>query len=98
MIVLAGDILRAAQPFLKQNTHPTVIIRSYRQALEEDIINVLRDDIIAIPIDLNNREQVRDVIKAYIGTKFISKWSDLALDIAEDAVKTVFGREWPEGY
>ena len=85
--MLAGDILGAAQPFLNQNTHPTVIIRAYRQALE-DMINLLRDEI-AIPIDLNNREQVRDVIKSCIGTKFISKWADMAVDIAEDAVKTV---------
>jgi T-complex protein 1 subunit gamma len=67
--------------------HPTVIIRAYRQALE-DMINVLRDEI-AIPIDLNSREKVREVIRACIGTKFISKWADMAVDIAEEAVKTV---------
>lgn len=87
VIVLSGDVLAAAQPFLNQNMHPTVIIRAYRQALE-DMINVLQDDI-ATPIDLNNQEQVRDVIKACIGTKFISNWSDLAVNIAEEAVKTV---------
>jgi T-complex protein 1 subunit gamma len=67
--------------------HPTVIIRAYRQALE-DMILVLRDEI-ATPIDLTKPEQVHDVIKSCIGTKFISKWSDLAVKIAEDAVKTV---------
>lgn len=87
VIVLAGDILTVAQPFLSQGMHPTVIIRAYRQALE-DMIVVLRDQI-ATAIDLTKPEQVRDVIKSCIGTKFISKWSDLAVQIAEDAVKTV---------
>lgn len=91
VIVLAGDILGAAQPFLAQKMHPTVIIRAYRQALE-DMINVLRDDI-ATSIDLTNEDQVRDVVKACIGTKFISKWSDLAVNIAMDSVKTVLLEE-----
>ena len=32
---------------------------------------------------------VRKVIESCVGTKFISKWSDLACDIAMEAVKTV---------
>lgn len=87
VIVLAGDILAAAQPYLDQKMHPTVIIRAYRQALE-DMIQVLNEQI-TTPIDLSNREQVHEVIKSCIGTKFISKWSDLAVKIAEEAVKTV---------
>jgi T-complex protein 1 subunit gamma len=88
VIVLAGDILAAAQPFLHQQMHPTVIIRAYRQALE-DMVNVLQDSI-STPLDLNNSEEIREVIRACIGTKFISNWSDLAVQIAEEAVKTVF--------
>merc|ERR1719238_700611 len=41
------------------------------------------------PIDLNDKVAVRKVIESCVGTKFISKWSDLACDIAMDAVKTV---------
>jgi len=88
VIVLAGDILAAAQPFLSQQMHPTVIIRAYRQALE-DMVNVLQDSI-STPLDLNNSQEIREVIRACIGTKFISNWSDLAVQIAEEAVKTVF--------
>jgi len=91
VIVLAGEALVVAQTFLNEKMHPTVIIRAYRQALE-DMINVLQDDI-SIPIDLTKDEQVREVIKACIGTKFMSQWSDLAVNIAEQAVKTVFIEE-----
>jgi len=87
VIVLAGDILAAAQPFLNQQMHPTVIIRSYRQALE-DMVKVLHDQV-ATPIDLTKKEQVQEVILSCIGTKFISRWSDLAIQIAIEAVETV---------
>lgn len=33
-----------AEPFLMQNTHPTVIIKSYRQALE-DMVEILKEKI-----------------------------------------------------
>merc|ERR1712183_374693 len=67
--------------------HPTVIIQAYRQALE-DSVNLLREKV-ATPIDLADKVAVRKVIQSCVGTKFISKWSDMACDIAMDAVKTV---------
>jgi T-complex protein 1 subunit gamma len=38
VIVLAGEVMAQAEQFLEQNMHPTVIIRAYRQALEDMII------------------------------------------------------------
>ncbi|CAG9117035.1 unnamed protein product [Plutella xylostella] len=87
VIVLAGEMLVVAEPFLAQNIHPTVIIREYRQALE-DAIKLLEDKI-SIPIDMNDREKLKEVIRSCIGTKYIGRWADLAVDIALDAVSTV---------
>ncbi|CAH0725014.1 unnamed protein product, partial [Brenthis ino] len=87
VIVLAGEMLAVAEPFLAQNIHPTVIIREYRQALE-DAVKLLQDKI-SIPIDLNDREKVKEVIRSCVGTKYIGRWADLAVDIALDAVSTV---------
>ncbi|XP_064475152.1 T-complex protein 1 subunit gamma-like [Ornithodoros turicata] len=87
VIILAGELLTAALPYLEQNIHPTVIISAYRQALE-DIINVLKEKV-SVPVDVNNPQQMADVIQSCIGTKFISKWGDLACQIALEAVKTV---------
>ncbi|XP_055904805.1 T-complex protein 1 subunit gamma [Eupeodes corollae] len=87
VIVLAGEMLAVAEPFLQQQYHPTVIIRAYREALE-DIIKHLQNDL-SIPLDVNNKERMAEVVKACVGTKFIGKWSDLAVKIALDAVKTV---------
>ena len=41
---LAGEILAAAEPFLEQQMHPTVIIRAFRQALD-DILTICKDEI-----------------------------------------------------
>ncbi|KAM7362167.1 chaperonin containing TCP1 subunit 3 [Cochliomyia hominivorax] len=87
VIVLAGEMLAAAEPFLQQQIHPTVIIRAYREALE-DIIKHLQTDL-SVPLDCNNKEKMAEVVKACVGTKFIGKWSDLAVKIALDAVQTV---------
>lgn len=87
VIVLAGELLANALPFLEQNMHPTVIISAYRQALE-DAVEILKTKV-ATEVDINNVEQITEVINSCIGTKFISKWSALACSIAMKAVKTV---------
>ena len=42
-----------------------------------------------MPVDTNNRDEMIKIINSCIGTKFVSKWSDLACKIALDAVSTV---------
>lgn len=88
VIILAGEILAVAEQFLQQQMHPTIIITAYRQALE-DAINLLKD-VVSTPVDATNREQMLQIIKSCIGTKFISRWSDLACQIALDSVSTVY--------
>lgn len=87
VIVLAAEVLGVSQQFLEEKMHPTVIIQAYRQALE-DATNLLTDRV-ATPIDMENKAEVRKVVQSCVGTKFIAKWSDLAVDIAMEAVKTV---------
>ncbi|KAK7870115.1 hypothetical protein R5R35_011092 [Gryllus longicercus] len=87
VIVLAGEMLAVAEPFLEQQMHPTIIIRAYRQALE-DAVTLLQENF-SQPLDINNREKVLDVVKSCVGTKFLNKWAELACNIALDAVKIV---------
>lgn len=87
VIVLAGEMLAAAEPFLQQQIHPTVIIRAYREALE-DIVGHLQTDL-SVLLDVKDKAKMAEVVKACVGTKFIGKWSDLAVKIALDAVETV---------
>lgn len=97
VIVLAAEILAVSQQYLEDKMHPTVIIQAYRQGLE-DIIQILKDEI-ATPVDINKKEEMVKVIQSCIGTKFISKWADLACEIAINAVNVVsidFGQDVKE--
>jgi len=87
VIVLAAEVLGVSHQFLEEKMHPTVVIQAYRQALEDAAV-LLRDNV-STKIDLEDAVAVRKVIQSCVGTKFIAKWSDLACDIAMDAVKTV---------
>merc|ERR1719414_2713736 len=87
VIVLAAEILGISAQYLEDKMHPTVIIDAYRQCLE-DAVTFLRDNV-AEPVDINDEAALIKVIQSCIGTKFISKWSDLACQIAIRAVKTV---------
>merc|ERR1719414_341681 len=87
VIVLAAEMLGVSHQFLEEKMHPTVVIQAYRQALEDAAV-ILADNV-STKIDLNDAVAVRKVIQSCVGTKFIAKWSDLACDIAMDAVKTV---------
>lgn len=87
VIILAGETLSMAAPFLEQHMHPTVIVSAYRQALD-DLIVMLKEKI-SVPIDVKNKEEMKKIINSCIGTKFMSNWSDLACDIALDATSKV---------
>merc|ERR1711963_783218 len=87
VIVLAAEMLGVSHQFLEEKMHPTVVIQAYRQALEDAAV-ILADNV-STKINLDDAVAVRKVIQSCVGTKFIARWSDLACDIAMDAVKTV---------
>lgn len=91
VIVLAGEMLAAAQQFLEQQMHPTVIIRDYKRALD-DMISLLEGPL-SVPVDRNDKAALANVVKGCVGTKFISRWEELAVNIALDAVNTVLIEE-----
>ena len=67
--------------------HPTVIIQAFRQALE-DMVAILGDEV-GVTVNMDDDAQLIKVVQSCIGTKFISRWVDLAVKIAIDAVKKV---------
>lgn len=86
VIILAGEFLAAASPFLERKIHPIVIISAYKRALE-DALEVIES--IAKPIDIQNKESMLHLIQSTLGTKFVSRWSDLMCNLALDAVRTI---------
>lgn len=86
VIILAGEMLHIAEPFLERNMHPTVIVRGFHRALE-DAVKIV--DEMAFPIDVNNREQMLKILNSCIGTKYTARFGTLIADLALDAVRCV---------
>ena len=86
VIILAGEILAHALPHLERNIHPVVIIAAFKRALA-DALAVL--DRVSTPVDPADEEQMLALIKTSIGTKFVSRWSDMMCKLALRAVRIV---------
>ena len=82
----AGEILAQALPQLERNIHPVVIIKAYKKALE-DALAIIAD--VSGPVNVNDETEMLALIKTSIGTKFVSRWSDLMCRLALTAVQTV---------
>jgi len=86
VIILAGEMLSVARPLLEKKLHPTLIVSGYMQALE-DALAMLRE--IAVPIDVNKPEEIGEIVRGAIDTKFVSRWGSMISDLAIKAVQTV---------
>jgi len=82
----AGEILAQALPQLERNIHPVVIISAFKRALK-DALQIIDD--ISLPIDINDDKAMHQLISSSIGTKFVSRWSELMCSLALRAVRTV---------
>merc|ERR1719434_580802 len=63
VIILAGEMLGVAEPLLEKKMHPTLIVAGYMQALD-DALQIMKE--IAYPVDVNNQESVRDIVRGCI--------------------------------
>ncbi|WFD19987.1 T-complex protein 1 subunit gamma [Malassezia caprae] len=86
VIVLAGEVLAHSLPLLERNMHPVVIISAYKKALTRALQII---DSISVPVNVDKDEEMLALIKTSIGTKFVSRWSDLMCRLALKAVRTV---------
>lgn len=86
LTVIAGEILAQALPQLERNIHPVVIIQAFKRALTDALAIV---DEISIPVDTSNEKQMTALIESSIGTKSISRHSELMCSLALKAVRTV---------
>jgi len=86
VIILAGEMLQQAEPFLEKKMHPRTIVSAYNQALI-DAEECMKS--IAISLDITNQESMLSIIRSTIGTKFMSSYGDLICNLALKAVMTV---------
>jgi len=86
VIILAGEVLAHSLPLLERGMHPVVIISAYKKALTRALQII---DSISVPVNVDKDEEMLALIKTSIGTKFVSRWSDLMCRLALKAVRTV---------
>mmetsp|Transcript_37232 Transcript_37232/g.61225 ORF Transcript_37232/g.61225 Transcript_37232/m.61225 type:complete len:554 (+) Transcript_37232:44-1705(+) len=86
VIILAGEMLQVAEPFLEKKIHPRIIVSAYNRALI-DAEECMKS--IAISLDVNDKASIINIIRSTIGTKFISRYGDLICNLAYDAVMIV---------
>ncbi|KAK5221277.1 T-complex protein 1 subunit gamma [Exophiala xenobiotica] len=86
VIILAGEILAQALPQLERNIHPVVIIQAFKRALA-DALAIVEE--ISMPVDTSNDKSMISLIESSIGTKTISRYSELMCSLALKAVRTV---------
>jgi len=68
--------------------HPTLIIKAYRMALDDMISWCERD--FSKTIDTSDNAQLSTVVQSCMATKMLSRYMDLAVNIALNAVRTIF--------
>ena len=87
VIILAGEILAQCAPYLiEKNIHPVIIIQSLKKALA-DALEIIKE--VSRPVDIHNREAMKNLIKSSIGTKYVNLWSDKMCELALKAVEIV---------
>lgn len=86
VIILAGEILAQSYVHVERNIHPVVIISALKDALK-DALEVIHE--ISKPVDTTDDAAMLGLIRATLGTKVVSRWSDLMCGLALQAVKTV---------
>lgn len=86
VIILAGEMLINAEPFVRSNIHPTVIVRGYNYALAEALAICEK---LALVVDVHDTVRMKSLVQSCIGTKFSSRWNDIMVDMALKAVLTV---------
>lgn len=86
VVCLTGEMLQVARPFIERNIHPSVIVGGYFRALEE-VSKILNE--LAIPIDLNDDNDIRKALNSCVGTKFYDRWGTMVVDLALGACRAV---------
>lgn len=86
VVVLTGEILSQTESLLKQNIHPTLIIKGYLRALDFCIEQL---DSICVSIDLKDEGKISEAIMASMDTKFSSVWSRVVSGLALKASRIV---------
>jgi thermosome subunit len=97
VVVLAGALLDKAEALLEQNIHPTLIIEGYTKAMNK-ALELL--DKTAVPVDVNNDENLRKIATTTIGSKYSGQGPEREklVELAVNAIKIIAEPKPDGGY
>ncbi len=86
VVIIAGELLKQAEELLSQDVHASIIVEGYRKATEKALSSL---DKLAIKVDLNDREMLKQGVQTSMSSKVISGYSDYLADLVIDAALAV---------
>jgi len=86
VIILSGEMMIRASPFLERNMHPTQIVGGYNKAMQAALDKC---EEMTLDIDPEDQDQLRTMVQSCLGTKFSSRWGSLVCDMALEATQRV---------
>jgi len=87
VIVLSAEVLQQAEPFLRQNVHPTVLVQAYSRALQV-AVEIMEKNAIDVTVT-KDEALMKKLVESSLSTKFSSRWNDKMVEMALQAVLTV---------
>jgi T-complex protein 1 subunit gamma len=87
VIILAAEVLQQAEPFLRNNVHPTVIVQAYSKALQV-AMNIMERAAIDVSVE-KDTELMKQLVESSLSTKFSSRWNEKMVEMALAAVTIV---------
>ncbi len=85
-VVLAGELLKAAESLIEQEVHPTIIVNGYRMAATE-AVRRLRE--LAFDVKRTDKETLRSIARTAMSGRSVGENADFLAGIAVDAVQAI---------
>jgi T-complex protein 1 subunit gamma len=87
VIILASEVLQQAEPFIRKNVHPTVIVQAYSKALQM-VVQIMEQAAIRVDVE-KDVDLMKKLVESTLSTKFSSRWNDKMVEMALSAVLIV---------
>ena len=85
-VILAGELLKAAESLIEQEVHPTIIVNGYRMAAAEA---VRRLNQLAFPVKRDDKTTLRSIARTAMSGRSVGGNADFLAGIAVDAVQSI---------
>src|SRR6267378_3731025 len=85
-VVLAGELLKAAETLIEQEVHPTIIVNGYRMAAAEAVRRLKQ---LAFDVKQNDKDTLRSIARTAMSGRSVGTDRDFLSDIAVKAVQSI---------